>query len=54
MSGGVTSGAGHAGASPQSKGDGHSTLNENTMLESSASKPAGGSVLPPLARRCRV
>src|SRR4051794_4657774 len=46
MSGRVRGSSGQAGDAAQSKSDGHSTLNDNAMLDSFGSNPAGGSVEP--------
>ena len=50
MSGAAAASGGQASASAQSKSDGHSTLNENSIADSLGSKPAGGWSLPELAR----
>jgi hypothetical protein len=54
MSGGVTCASAHGVHAAQSKSDGHSTLNENSICASFGSKPAGGSSLPEAATRCSV
>ena len=54
MSGFAAACGGHGVVAAQSKSDGHSTLNENSISDSLGSKPAGGWSLPELARRCSV
>ena len=54
MSGLAAGRGGHGCVAAQSKSDGHSTLNENSMSDSIGSKPSGGWSLPELARRCSV